>query len=267
MLKRKLQQRNDYLKSKEEDVEKSSYKKKQLSEALKTNSKIPHHLRTEAKEILDEMIYDVEDSNPVFLPPKIAITTSHSPSSALKSFAKHIALIFNGFHLMRGGMSESALSEYCKTQEVTHLIIFRENKGTPTSMVISKFPNGPTHYFSLFNVKFQRRVKPMGEKAYLVIDGMTSEIGKALKQSIALCFPKLTDASRLVGFINRNGTIAFRHFLIENRKLVKECEFDMKLYKVVNSTFEMDGNVDYTLKSFINSASSDILIEKKEDLK
>jgi len=265
MLKRKLQERNEYLSSKEVKADKENVKKRQLEDALKTNSKIPHHLRAEAKDLLNDMIYDIEETETVYRPPKVAVTTSHSPSSSLKSFAKHLALIFDGFHLMRGGMSEQDLSEYCQTHEITHLIIFRESKGSPSSIVFSKFPHGPTHYFSLFNVKYQRRIKPMGEKAYLVVDGMNTDLGKALKLNLSLCFPKVPEASRLVAFVNRNGTLAFRHFLIEQRKLVKECEFDMKLYKVVNSTFDMDGNIDYTLKSFMNSTKNDVLYEQKSE--
>ncbi|ELA40907.1 uncharacterized protein VICG_02047 [Vittaforma corneae ATCC 50505] len=210
MLSRKLQERREYLKHKEKE---QSIEKKQeiLQNALKNNTRIPHCLRGEAKELLDEIIYGTKEEESMHLPPKIAITTSHTPSSFLKSFSKHISLIFNGFHLMRGRMSEKELSEYCITQEVTHLIILHETKGNPSSMLLCKYPNGPTYQFSIFNVKYQRRQKSIGEKAYLVLDGMDSEAGKRLKLNLSLCFPKVLDASRLVAFINRNGTIAFRH--------------------------------------------------------
>lgn len=262
MLRRKVKERNEYLKSKDSDKDPET-KKKQLKEALRTNSKIPFELRDEAKDLLDEIIYDVKDNSIIYSPPKILVTTSHSPSSALKSFAKHISLVFNGSHLLRGAMSENELSNYCNNQSITHLIILKENKGNPSSFVLSKYPNGPTYYFSLFNVKYQRRTHSMGEKAYLVLDKMNSDLGNKLKLDLSLCFPKVEDANRLVGLINRNGTIAFRHYLIENRKLKSECEFDMKLYRVVNSTFDMNGEVDYTLKSFMNSSKRDVLYEEE----
>lgn len=258
MLSKKLRERQDYLKQKDSEMS-TSKKQEELQKALKTNSKIPHHLRGEAKDLLDEMIYGIKEEEVVYLPPKIAVTTSHNPSSFLKSFTKHISLLFNGFHLMRGRMSEEELSEYCKTHEITHLIILRETKGNPSSMTFCKYPNGPTYHFSIFNTKYQRRQKPIGEKAYLILDGMDSEIGKKLKLNLSLCFPKVDEASRVVSFINRNGTVAFRHYLIENKKLVKECEFDMKLFKVINSTFDTHGEVDFTLKSFMNSANNDVL--------
>lgn len=264
MLSKKLQEQREYLKQreKEQTIEK---KREQLKEALKTNSKIPHHLRGEAKELLDSEIYRLKEEEIVYPPPKIAVTTSHNPSSFLKSFAKHMSLIFNGFHLMRGGMSEKELSDYCTTQGVTHLLIWRETKGNPSSVVLCKYPNGPTYYFSVFNVKYQRRKKTVGEKAFLVLDGMGSEIGQKLKLDLSLCFPKTAEASRLVAMINRGGTVAFRHFIIENRKLSRECEFDMKLFKVVNSTFDVDGDVDFALKAFLNRTNDDILTEREAD--
>lgn len=278
MLSRKLQERQTYLKQK--DKEKDQEKRELLQKALKNNEKIPHNLRGDAKNLLDEIIYGTEDEKIVYLPPQIAVTTSHAPSSFLKSFSKHISLIFNGFNLMRGRMSEKELSEYCTTQGITHLIILHETKGNPSTMVFCKYPNGPTYKFSLFNTKYQRRQKTMGENAYLIIDGMSSEIGKNLKHSLSLCFPKVgnskianqkianqkaVNVSRIVSFINRNGTIAFRHHLIENRKLIGECEFDMKLFKVINSTFDMNGDVDFTIRPFINSANDNILEDMGND--
>lgn len=242
----------------------SERKREMLEHTLKTNSKIPHELRGEAKEILEDIIYGTGEEEVVHRPPNIAVTTSHNPSAFLKSFSKHMSLVFNGFHLMRGRMPAKELSEYCKTQEVTHLIIIHETKGNPSSMQLCKYPNGPTYHFSMFNVKYERRLKSIGEKAFLVLDGMTSEIGKRLKVDLSLCFPKTSEASRLVAFVNRGGTVAFRHYLIEKRKLEKECEFDMKLFKVVNSTFDMDGSVDFTLKSFMNRTNDDILTQKME---
>lgn len=262
MLRKKLREREAYLRSKEVQRD-TDDKKRRLQESLQTNTRIPHDLREDAKGLLDEMIYGTEIPEAIHPPPKVAVTTSHSPSSSLKSFSKHISLVLNGLHLMRGGLTETELSDYCQSQGVTHLIIFKESKGNPSSMVLCKYGHGPTYHFSLFNVKFQRRAKSMGEKAYLVVDGMDSEVGQRLKSCLSLCFPKVPEASRLVAFINRNGTVAFRHFLIESRKLVKECEFDMRLFKVVNSTFDTNGDVDFALKAFMNSANNDVLAEKK----
>ncbi|KAM0680878.1 snoRNA-binding rRNA-processing protein imp4 [Glugoides intestinalis] len=262
MLGRKLKERKEYVKQKETERD-TGDKKEELKAILKANTRIPHHLRGDAKQLLDEIIYETVEEEVVHPFPRVAVTTSHMPSSQLKSFAKHISLVFNGIHVMRGKMSESELSEYSRRQEITHLLIFREHKGNPSSMVLCKYPHGPTYHFSIFNVKYQRRQKALGEKAYLVLDGMDSDIGKKLTESLALCFPKTEEASRVVSFINRNGTVAFRHFYLENRKLIKECEFDMKLFKVVNSTIDTNGDVDFALKAFMNSTNNDILKRKE----
>jgi U3 small nucleolar ribonucleoprotein protein IMP4 len=257
MINRKLKERKEYLKSKElQEIENS--KRKELEKSLKNNIPIPHHLRSEAKDILNEIIYEVKD-NIDFLPPKIAVSTSHHPSSLLKSFSKHISLIFNGFNLMRGKLTNVQLNEYCLSQNVTHLIILNENKGNPSSLILCKYPFGPTYKFSLYNLKYQRRQKNFGEKVFLICDGLDSEIGEKLKLNMSLCFPKIKEGNRVVSFVNRNGTISFKHFLIEDRKLEKECEFDLKLFKVMNSTFEMEGEDDYTLQAFTNSRKDDIL--------
>ncbi|KAM0680255.1 snoRNA-binding rRNA-processing protein imp4 [Glugoides intestinalis] len=233
MLGRKLKERKEYVKQKETERD-TGDKKEDLKDILKANTRIPHHLRGDAKQLLDEIIYETVEEEVVHPFPRVAVTTSHMPSSQLKSFAK-----------------------------LTHLLIFREHKGNPSSMVLCKYPHGPTYHFSIFNVKYQRRQKALGEKAYLVLDGMDSDIGKKLTESLALCFPKTEEASRVVSFINRNGTVAFRHFYLENRKLIKECEFDMKLFKVVNSTIDTNGDVDFALKAFMNSTNNDILKRKE----
>ncbi|KAM0680001.1 snoRNA-binding rRNA-processing protein imp4 [Glugoides intestinalis] len=233
MLGRKLKERKEYVKQKETERD-TGDKKEELKAILKANTRIPHYLRGDAKQLLDEIIYETVEEEVVHPFPRVAVTTSHMPSSQLKSFAK-----------------------------LTHLLIFREHKGNPSSMVLCKYPHGPTYHFSIFNVKYQRRQKALGEKAYLVLDGMDSDIGKKLTESLALCFPKTEEASRVVSFINRNGTVAFRHFYLENRKLIKECEFDMKLFKVVNSTIDTNGDVDFALKAFMNSTNNDILKRKE----
>lgn len=257
MASRSFKAQTSYLRRKEE--EERTEKKARLAETLRENKKIPHELRTDASKLLDEMIYDPTAAEQVFLPPRIAVTTSHDPSSMLKSFAKHLSLVFNGLHLMRGRMTNAQLSEHCITQGVTHLIILNETKGNPSTLILCKYPTGPTYRFSLFNLKLQRRVKALGEKVHLVIDGMDTQIGLDLKQNLSLCFPSVKEGNRLVAFVNRNGIIAFRHYLIDKRKLEKECEFDLRLFKITNSTIDMDGDVDYVLNAFTNTRNDDVL--------
>lgn len=266
-----LRDRHAYLKRREAETreeareESRAVKKEKLAAALTTCTRIPHALRGEAKGLLDEMIYNVEAEEELPPPPRIAVTTSHDPSSLLRAFSKHLSLVFNGQHLLRGRMTMSALSEYCRSGGVTHLFIIHETKGNPSSLTLCCYPHGPTYRFSLFHLKFQRRAKTMGEKAYLVVDGMGSELGTALRRALALCFPAVEDGNRLVAFVNRDGIIAFRHFLIESRKLVKECEFDLRLYNVTNSTVEVEGTVGYVLNAFTNTRRDDVLAADATD--
>lgn len=269
MLKRGLREKKSYLKDKAQQYREqkhadTSEKRKALQESLRTNTAIPHSIRGEAKDLLNEMIYNVNTDEEKHLPPRIVVTTSHNPSSLLKSFSKHISLIFNGQNMMRGKLSQEKISEYCIQNGVTHLIMLNEAKGNPTTLILCRYPHGPTYKFSLFRLKFQRRVKTFGEKPYLVIDGMDSEIGSSLKKDISLCFPTVVDGNRLLALINRSGTIAFRHFLVENKKLVKECEFDLRLFKVINSTLESEGEISYVLNAFTNTRKDDILKEETD---
>lgn len=64
--------------------------------------------------------------------PKIMITTSHSPSSRLKQFAKELRLIFpNSQRLNRGNYVMSQLVQACRANDVTDLIIAHEHRGEP----------------------------------------------------------------------------------------------------------------------------------------
>lgn len=264
MAKRGLREKRAFLKKHEEEGRMENrneldIKKRMLSEALHTNSAIPHQLRGEASNILDEIVYNANEESDEEVPPRIAVTTSHSPSSLLKSFSKHLSLVFNGQNLMRGKMSQNELNRHCTENGVTHLIILNETKGNPTSLTLCKYPYGPTYKFSLFRLKYQRRAKNFGEKVHLIVDGMESEVGKLLKKNLSLCFPMIKEGNRLIAFINRGGTIAVRHFTIEDRKLVKDCEFDMRIFKIINSTIEADDDVSYVYNAFTNTRKEDIL--------
>ena len=64
--------------------------------------------------------------------PKIMVTTSHSPSSRLKQFAKELRLMFpNSQRLNRGNYVMSQLVQACRANDVTDLIIAHEHRGEP----------------------------------------------------------------------------------------------------------------------------------------
>lgn len=67
--------------------------------------------------------------------PKIIITTSHSPSSRLKQFAKEMKLIFpNSQRINRGNYQTKQLVEACRSNECTDLIILHETRGQPGNL-------------------------------------------------------------------------------------------------------------------------------------
>ena len=60
------------------------------------------------------------------------VTTSHSPSSRLKQFAKELRLLFpNSQRLNRGNYVMSQLVQACRANDVTDLIIAHEHRGEP----------------------------------------------------------------------------------------------------------------------------------------
>ncbi len=64
------------------------------------------------------------------------VTTSHSPSSRLKQFAKELRLIFpNSQRLNRGNYVMSQLVQACRANDVTDLIIAHEHRGEPGTII------------------------------------------------------------------------------------------------------------------------------------
>ena len=77
------------------------------------------------------------------------ITTSHSPSSRLKQFAKELRLIFpNSQRLNRGNYVMSQLIQACRANEVTDLIIAHEHRGEPGNTLYHCTNNPICSYFS-----------------------------------------------------------------------------------------------------------------------
>lgn len=81
---------------------------------------------------------------------RVLVTTSRSPSSRLSAFSKELRLLFpTAVRLNRGTLILPDLVQSCQSNGLTDLILLSEHRGTPTGMVVSHFPNGPTISFSL----------------------------------------------------------------------------------------------------------------------
>lgn len=268
--KKQLEDRRSYLKKKQSNnpVKKKkpttvAEKTEAINRCMDTNTKIPHDLRSEAKDILNEIIYKQKDAEEVYSWPLIHVTTSHNPSTSLKEFSKHFALIFNGKYITRSKQTEEELAESCRQNKVTHLFVINETKGNPSGIILSKFPYGKTYYFNMTGVKFKRRTHSLKERAGLVLDGFGSKIGLALKKDLCLMInndQKLNKhCERVIGIVNRGGNIGFRHYLVEKNKLKDDLFFTMKLYKMSAGTFEMEGDVEYHFSGYKNIVNYDIL--------
>jgi U3 small nucleolar ribonucleoprotein protein IMP4 len=257
---RRRRERKEYLLRKELEQKEAEMaeKKNRIEESLDTNKKIPHGLRGQAGALLDEIIYEGKLEE-ISRPPKALVTTSREPSSQLLAFVKHISVVINAEHFARGKMSEEELSDTAHRHGYTHVILVHENKGRPSSMVISCYPYGPTLKFTIIDHFMTRRIAPFSPKVYFICDNLGSEVGLKIKERLSLLFPKVNDARRIVSLVNRNDIIAFRHFLIERGEaltLNKDFGMDLRLFEIRKGTFELDGELEWVYRPFINSAKS-----------
>ena len=92
--------------------------------------------------------------------PKIALTTSRSPSPRLKNFASEMKhLIPNSSRMNRGSNDINQLVHFARQENFSDLIILHETRGRPDGMIVSHLPYGPTAYFTLYNVMLRRDIE------------------------------------------------------------------------------------------------------------
>ncbi|KAL7348604.1 U3 small nucleolar ribonucleoprotein [Encephalitozoon intestinalis] len=254
---RRKRERREYLLQKERERfdKEMEGKKQKLDEALESNTKIPHDIKKDAVTLLNEMIYEgkIEEEHRL---PKIMVTTSRSPSSQLLHFSKHLSLVLNGENVIRGQLCEEEISDLAHKHEYTCVIIIHENRGRPSALAVSYFPFGPTMRFTIIDHFLTRRSHPLSPKMYFVCDNMEGPVGIKIKEKMALLFPRCDGAKRIVSLVNRNDTIAFRHYLIEKgdkTTLSKSLGMDLRAYEIRKGTFEVDGEFEWAYKPYMNS--------------
>jgi len=201
--------------------------------------------------------------------PKILITTSHSPSSKLKEFAKEVKLLFpNSQRINRGVYEVKQLLDACRANEVTDLIVLHERRGTPTQMVVSHLPFGPTAYFTLSNV-IPRHDIPDRDKVseaypHLIFHKFDTVLAKRLKSVLMYLFPvPKPDSRRVMTFANDQDFISFRHHVYKKVSGSKDIEltevgprFEMKPYKVIAGTLDQvtTARVEWTVRPYMNTS-------------
>lgn len=254
---RRKRERREYLLQKEREAldREMEGKKQRLGEALDSSKKLPHDLRKSAASLLDEMIYEgrIEEEHRL---PKAMVTTSRNPSSQLLHFSKHLSLVLSAEHFVRGQLCEEDVSDMAHRHGYTCVIIVHENRGRPAALIVSYFPFGPTMKFTIIDHFLTRRTLPLGPKSYFVCDNMEGPVGGKIKEKIALLFPQCSGAKRIVSMVNRNETIALRHYLIEKETrttLNKSFGMDLRIYEIRKGTFEMDGELEWVYKPYMNS--------------
>ncbi|KAL7673747.1 hypothetical protein ACOME3_000030 [Neoechinorhynchus agilis] len=166
--------------------------------------------------------------------PRVVITTSHDPSSRLKSFAKEVKhLVPNSERVNRGSSHLHELMTMCRSNpQITDLIILHETRGQPDALQISHLPFGPTAYFTLSNVTLRRDVEGAGtmkeEYPHLIFDGFSTDLGKRVTSILKYLFPVPHDRSkRIISFINTEDNISFRHYTYRQIKPNNDSAIDL----------------------------------------
>lgn len=294
MLRRQVRLRKEYLyrKSLEDQQRRISDKKNKLKRALDEGKPIPTELRKDEPQLRKLMKFDDDEHNKVenhiddeyrwagVEDPKIMITTSHSPSSKLKQFAKEMKLIFpNSQRLNRGNYVINQLVNACIANQVTDLIILHEHRGKPDGFVVSHLPYGPTAYFSLSNTVMRHDIPNVGKlsEAYphLIFNNFKSKLGRRVMDILKYLFPvPKEDSKRVVTFSNQDDFISFRHHAykkIDGGKSIELHEvgprFEMRLYEIKLGTVnQIEADTEWKLKPYMNTAYKkrhlDDIIEK-----
>ncbi|XP_046840454.1 U3 small nucleolar ribonucleoprotein protein IMP4-like [Xenia sp. Carnegie-2017] len=287
MLRRQARQRREYIYKKSiEDQERTTYeRKKRLKHALQEGKPIPTELRNDEAELRKAIEFDDEahenattheDDEYAWAgveDPKIMITTSHSPSSRLKQFAKELRLIFpNSQRLNRGNYVMSQLVQACRANDVTDLIIAHEHRGEPDGLVVCHLPYGPTAYFTLSNTVMRHDIPNIGTMSevypHLIFHKCSSKLGERVKNILKYLFPVPKDESkRVVTFANQDDYISFRHHSykkVDGNIELSEIgpRFEMKVYEIRLGTVDQsEADVEWRLKPYMNTSKKRKFLE------
>jgi len=272
--------RKEYLYRKSLEAQRKAIqeKKQKLQYALDEGKPIPTELRKEEPELRKLLAYDDTKNGPVesiddeyqyagVKDPKVMLTTSHSPSSRLKQFAKEVKLILpNCQRLNRGGYVLHQLVSACKANSVTDLVILHEHRGEPDGLIISHLPFGPTAYFSLSNTVMRHDIPQVGKMSevfpHLIFDNFKSKLGQRVQNILKYIFPvPKEDSKRVITFANRDDYISFRHHtyaLGEGRQIeLSEVgpRFELKIHEIKLGTVDQtEADIEWKLKPYMNTS-------------
>ncbi|KAI6656776.1 U3 small nucleolar ribonucleoprotein IMP4 [Oopsacas minuta] len=282
MLRRQARLRREYLYRKNLESQEHSIleRKRKFKRALEDGTSIPTEMRGDEGRLVSKMELDDpdtqletthEDDEYAYAgveDPKLVVTTSHSPSSRLKQFAKELKLIFpNAQRLNRGNAVLTQLVEACKSNGVTDLIIAHEHRGVPDGIVVSHFPYGPTAYFTLSGTVLRHDIPDVGKISeqypHLIFNNLTSKLGKRVTNILKYLFPvPKPDAKRIMTFANDKDFISFRHHMYKRKFKSREIEleevgprFELRPYLIrLGTVNETEADVEWRLRPYMNTA-------------
>jgi U3 small nucleolar ribonucleoprotein protein IMP4 len=284
-------ERKEYLyKKQQEEKEENTRKRKQsVKNSLDKNQRIDGSLKDDALKLQESLTYDdaqtanksTEDRSQDdeyrwagVSDPKIALTTSRSPSPRLKNFASEMKhLLPNTSRMNRGNNDINSLVHVARQENFSDLVILHETRGRPDGLIISHLPYGPTAYFTLYNVMLRRDIPDMPKMSlqypHLVAHGFESKLGSRVSDILRFLFPvPKDDSSRLITFKNSDDYISMRHHTYKlegetsDRKkkdiVLSEAgpRFELRPYKIILGTLdeEATAKVEWQLHQYTNTA-------------
>lgn len=280
---RQTRLRRDYLYRKSlEGTNQSSYEQKSVvREALASGVKrLPTEVRASYDKLQNEIdLEDTKTSTPKIhvddeygdaglADPIVCVTTSRSPSSRLKQFAKEVKLLLpNSTRINRGNNRVGDLIESCKQGDYTDVVFVQETRGEPDGLVICHLPLGPTAYFSLSNTVMRHDLEggssPMSEAyPHIILNNFSTPLGRRVGNILKCLFPvPKQDARRIVTFSNDDDFISFRHHMYSKsgKDKVELHEvgprFEMKLYQINLGTIDQkEAQTEFVLRPYQNTA-------------
>lgn len=282
---RQARLRREYLYRKSLSTKESSdYEaKRRIRDALSQGKSLPTELRASYDRLKQDIDHedtkhetntshvDDEYGDAGWSDPRVCVTTSRSPSSRLKQFAKEVKLLVpNSTRINRGSQRVDELVEDCKTQDFTDLVVVQETRGEPDGLIVCHLPLGPTAYFTLNGAVLRHDLDggaaPMSEAyPHIILNQFNSELGKRVGNILKCLFPiPKADTRRVVTFSNAADHISFRHHVYskegntEDKVTLYEVgpRFEMRLYQIKLGTLEMkDAENEYVLRPYMNTAS------------
>ena len=277
-IRREIRLRKDFLYRKQVDAQLAvrNDKKRKIQSAIDEGKSLPTELLYEARQLNHENEMDLRPDESAAIDdeyatigirePKVCVTSSRDPSSRLKQFTKEIKILLpNSQSINRGNLRIDELVEACRKADFSDIVVVSETRGMPDGLIISHLPYGPTAYFTLSNCVLRHDIpecKPSSQAyPHLIIEGLSSKIGKRIGRILQALFPvPRPESKRVLTFANRNDFIFFRHHMYTKEKgkvAINEAgpRFEMQPYEVRLGTLDQDeAEKEWVLRPFMNTS-------------